>query len=494
MAKGMENWTGRRGKFALLFALPTVVMLLILSLPDIRLLVPRLLRPLPPSPDPSPDPAPDPAPDPTHNLAPDPSPDPAPDPAHNLACGAVAAQTITPLAHTKHLLVSAFADRRVEKFDVRIIGMFRRDSVRPLRCVFCCSDRTLAAGQSASETPAQVLTHADHFGFPYGATDVLCRSPGGCLATHVTLVPEGRGPGATALNRTFLPIRNRGGGGAASRPQLNLTVCISNLFGDYNNVLQFTQTLEMYRLLGVNRVVVYNTSSGPDLSRLLHSYSQEGFVEVVPWPIDHHLTPSRGWQPTLFPGDIHYYGQLTTLNECSYRYMERSRYVLLNDIDEIITPYRHGDLVAALTSLQQQHPKAGVFLIENHIFPKIHFEPSGRFHRRQWEGVPGVNILEHIYREEPNRAGHHPYKIIVQPRSLQQTSVHSVLQSFGEVVRVPPDVCRIVHVRVPLQRHLTLDQLHVDQRLWDFSERLVPRVDRALRRAGLLRSEVTRPS
>ena len=113
------------------------------------------------------------------------------------------------------------------------------------------------------------------------------------------------------------------------------------------------------RLLGVNRVVIYNTSSGPDLSRLLHSYSQEGFVEVVPWPIGRHLTPSRGWQPTLFPGDIHYYGQLTTLNECSYRYMERSRYVLLNDIDEIITPYRHGDLVAALTSLQQQHPKVG---------------------------------------------------------------------------------------------------------------------------------------
>ena len=79
-------------------------------------------------------------------------------------------------------------------------------------------------------------------------------------------------------------------------------------------------------------------------------------------------------------------------------------------------------------------------------------------------------------------------------RSLQQTSVHSVLQSFGEVVQVPPDVCRIVHVRVPLQGHLTLDQLHVDQRLWDFSERLVPRVDWALRRAGLLRSEVTTPS
>lgn len=60
--------------------------------------------------------------------------------------------------------------------------------------------------------------------------------------------------------------------------------------------------------------------------------------------------------------------------------------------------------------------QAGVFFIENHIFPKKHFEPSGKFHRPQWEGVPGINILEHIYREEPDRRMYHPYKMIVQPR------------------------------------------------------------------------------
>ncbi|KAG7251232.1 hypothetical protein CRUP_030154, partial [Coryphaenoides rupestris] len=417
------------------------------------------------------------------------------------ACSSlVATQTITPLPNTPHLLVSAFADRRVQNFDVRIIGIFRRDSVRPLVCVFCCSNGT-TCGRT---TPAQVLQHSDNFGYPYVTTDVMCRVPPGCQATHATLVPEGqRLDAAGALNGTFLPIRNRGSGGVGPLPgpgpPLNLTVCISNIFGS---------------LLGVNRVVVYNTSSGPDLTRLLRGYAQEGFVEVVPWPIDRHLTPSSGWQPAQNPGDVHYYGQLTTLNECVYRSMERSRYVLLHDIDEIVVPYRHADLVATLYALQQQHPKvpgswslgpwvlvqvpgpchvhvAGTFLIENHIFPKNHFEPSGRFHLPQWEGVPGVNILEHVYREEPNRKLFHPYKIIVRPRSIEQTSVHSVLHSFDQSVVVPPDVCHLVHVRTALQGQLSLSQLHVDKRLWDFSERLVPGVDRALRRAGLLRSEVT---
>ncbi|KAG7251604.1 hypothetical protein CRUP_028752, partial [Coryphaenoides rupestris] len=372
------------------------------------------------------------------------------------ACSSlVATQTITPLPNTPHLLVSAFADRRVQNFDVRIIGIFRRDSVRPLVCVFCCSNGT-TCGRT---TPAQVLQHSDNFGYPYVTTDVMCRVPPGCQATHATLVPEGqRLDAAGALNGTFLPIRNRGSGGVGPLPgpgpPLNLTVCISNIFGSYNNVLQ---------LLGVNRVVVYNTSSGPDLTRLLRGYAQEGFVEVVPWPIDRHLTPSSGWQPAQNPGDVHYYGQLTTLNECVYRSMERSRYVLLHDIDEIVVPYRHADLVATLYALQQQHPKAGTFLIENHIFPKNHFEPSGRFHLPQWEGVPGVNILEHVYREEPNRKLFHPYKIIVRPR------------------RVP-----LVHVRTALQGQLSLSQLHVDKRLWGLQRETRPRVDRALRRAGLL--------
>lgn len=55
-------------------------------------------------------------------------------------------------------------------------------------------------------------------------------------------------------------------------------------------------------------------------------------------------------------------------------------------------------------------------MIENHIFPKKHFDSSKRFSLRQWKGVPGVNILEHIYREDPDRTAYHPHKLIIQPR------------------------------------------------------------------------------
>nr|XP_046269097.1 uncharacterized protein LOC124072016 [Scatophagus argus] len=386
--------------------------------------------------------------------------------------------TITPLDNTKHLLVSAFMDQRVKDFDIRIIGIFRRDSIQPLYCVFCCS------GWSSTATPTTIFQHPDNFGFPFVTTDVVCPIPRNCKATHVSLqTQEYR---VNVFNQTWLPIRNQKG---KEEKKFDFTVCVSNLFGDYNNVLQFAQTLEMYRLLGVDRVVIYNTSCGPDLDRLLQGYIQEGFVEMVPWPIDKFLNPSRGWLFSESGGDVHYFGQLTTLNECIYRSMERSQYVLLNDIDEIIMPYQHNSLKLLMETLQKQHPRTGVFLIENHIFPKKHFEPNGTFHLPQWNGVPGVNILEHIYREDPDRKIYHPHKMIIQPRMVEQTSVHEVLKNFGDRYKVPPDICRIIHVRVALQGALTVEQLNVDKRLWDFSEKLIPKVDKALEKAGLLSSK-----
>ncbi|XP_031703896.1 uncharacterized protein LOC116383867 [Anarrhichthys ocellatus] len=404
---------------------------------------------------------------------------PQPRGALNMACPLrISERTITPLNRTKHLLVSAYMDQRVDGFDVRIIGIFKRDSIQPLYCVFCC------AGQLSNANPGTILQHSDNFGFPYVTTDVMCQIPQNCNATHVSLLTQ---PGRERVfNQTWLPIGNQKTKGKEEEKLLfNFTVCISNLFGDYNNVLQFAQTLEMYRLLGVNRVVIYNTSCGPDLDRLLQSYSQEGFVEMVPWPIDQHLNPSRGWLFSQSGGDVHYFGQLTTLNECIYRSMDRSRYVLLNDIDEIIMPYKHNNLMSLMEMLQQQHPNTGVYLIENHIFPKKHFEPSGRFHLSRWNGVPGVNILEHIYREDPDRESYHPHKMIVKPRLVEQTSVHEVIKNSGQRFKVPMDVCRIIHVRVALRQSLTLEQLNEDKRLWDFQEQLIPSVDKALRRAGL---------
>uniref|UniRef100_A0A8C7GLG6 Glycosyltransferase family 92 protein n=1 Tax=Oncorhynchus kisutch TaxID=8019 RepID=A0A8C7GLG6_ONCKI len=346
-------------------------------------------------------------------------------------------QSITPVNDTKHFMVGAYKEHRLEGSSVRIISIFRRDSVQPLYCVFYCGTHW------ANGMKAEVQMHSDHFGichFKYMYTSIQIYK----------LTPSSE-------EEEF---------------QSNFTVCWSNLFGNNNNVLQVTQTLEMYKLLGVQHVVVYNTSCGPDLERLLQSYTQEGFVEVVPWPINQYMNPSSGWQPSEHGGDIHYYGQLTTLNDCVYRNMYQSRYVLLNDIDEIIAPYQHQTLPQMMDVLQRQNPKVGGGLREVLCMcVKVdHYVCAEVF------------LIENHYRI------YHPSKMIVRPRAVEQTSVHSVLRNFGQTVKVPPNVCHIIHVRVPLRGGLTKKELHEDKRVWDYERQLVPNVDKALEKAGLLRN------
>ncbi|XP_035390970.1 uncharacterized protein LOC118242736 [Electrophorus electricus] len=383
--------------------------------------------------------------------------------------------SITPIKHSKHLMVSAFIDHRINKA-IRVISIIRRDSLQPLYCIYCNND------DNCQTAEAEVQIHSDHFGFPYAASDVLCD---GAHTQDAAFVSISTSRNISAIySEDLLPIKN-----TVTREsfKFNFSVCISNLFGSYNNVLQFVQTMEMYKLLGVQHVVIYNTSCGPDLEKLLQHYKKEGILEIVPWPIDHFLNPSKGWNFVEHGGDLHYYGQLVNLNECIYRNMYQSKYVLLNDIDEIIMPYKHANLPLLMEDLQQEHRDVGVFLIENHIFPKTQFEETGRFNRSEWRGIPGINIMEHIYREPDRKNVFNPRKLIINPRSVIQTSVHSTLQQYGDVYYVPFDVSHIVHVRVPLQGHLTKEQLAVDTRVWDFEQELISNVDKTLQASDLLK-------
>lgn len=373
--------------------------------------------------------------------------------------------------NTKHLMVSAYKDPRLNGI-TRIIGIMRREELQSLYCIFCCQ-HSCSAGY-----PAHIDMHSDHFGYPFVTTDVLCRDQPLQNATHVTISTH---PNILEnQHQNFIPIRNKD---STAPFRYTFTVCISNLFGGYNNVLQFVQTMEMYKLLGVQRVVIYNSSCGPELERVMLHYKQEDMLEIVQWPIDHFLKPSKGWNFPEHPGDLHYYGQLTTLNECIYRNMYQTKYLLLNDIDEIIMPYKHDTLQQMMETLEQEQPGVGVFVIMNHIFPKTQFDDSGRFKLPQWQNIPGINILEHIYREPSRKSVFNPAKLIINPREVEQTSVHSVLKTWAETVTVDPDVCGVVHVRVPLQGSLTKEQLLVDKRLWDFD--LVPKVDKVLQNVGL---------
>ncbi|XP_072273050.1 uncharacterized protein [Pyxicephalus adspersus] len=376
--------------------------------------------------------------------------------------------TITPLADNRTFIISAFYDPRgPDKQMVRILSIIHHEEVKDLYCWFCCSTT-----KSLQVSKAHIDMHADRFGFPYVTNDLLCSEPVDCHANHLSV---GTSPFTNVTHYALFQIHKD-----LEPFTANFTVCISTMFGNYSNVLQFIQTMEMYRILGAQKVVIYLNSCSPQVEKVLRYYITQGILEVILWPIERHLRTGKFWHYSMDPKDIGYYGQLATLNDCIYRNKYKSSFVLLNDIDEIILPFHHQTWDSLVDELQQQNPGLGIFLFENHIFPKTVATDGNFSNISSWKDIPGTNILQYVHREPDQVDYFNPRKMIVDPRKVIQTSVHSVLQGLGESINVPLKTALVYHCREPLQEKPNQTSLIEDKTIWQYNASLISNVNTVL--------------
>uniref|UniRef100_W5M206 Glycosyltransferase family 92 protein n=1 Tax=Lepisosteus oculatus TaxID=7918 RepID=W5M206_LEPOC len=376
---------------------------------------------------------------------------------------------IVRVENAKAFVISAYFDDRFSPGMVRIIGIVYRAGYPNFYCHFSDTKQILTI-------KAKVLVHNEHFNFPYGTADFLCKTPAGAgdfPFVHVGVSPQMDPPGS------FLKIRNTVKNISADFPS-KFSVCISTMFGNYSNVLQVVQAVEMYRILGAHRVIFYKSSCSALMQSVLDYYTTLGVVEVIPWNIHLHLKASAGWQPHVHPGDLHYYGQVTALNDCIYYNMYSSHYVVLNDIDEVIVPNLHQDWGEMMRFLSRRHLGVNAFLFENAVFPYSVFGDNGTFDLERWASIPGVNILRHVHREPERFLTFNPRKLIVNPRAMIWTSVHNVPWLSGDWLKVSGTVARLHHYRTPEQPHLRKEDLIRDTTLWRYKASLTRNVDHVL--------------
>ncbi|XP_060106599.1 uncharacterized protein LOC132580009 [Heteronotia binoei] len=391
---------------------------------------------------------------------------------NSICQGIVVNDTITPLRDNRTFIIAPYLDNRKNRM-TRVIAIVHHKEVKELYCHFC--------HPSSGEThisKAEIHILSDRFGFPYGATHLLCLQPEDWDSHYMTIHWS---PNNNTGPLPLFEIRNREPEGSL----VDFTVCISTMFGEYNNVLQFVQSMEMYKILGVGRVVIYKNNCSQLMGKVLDFYVAEGLVEIIPWPIDLYLSVSSQCLYSVDPRDIHYYGQVTALNDCVYRNMYRSKYVLLNDIDEIILPIKYPDWKSMMKSLKSQHPKAAVFFFQSHLFPNHVFTPSDPFNISSWRKIPGTNILQHSFREPDRNPISNPRKMIIDPKKVVQQSVHKALQAYGGNVYVPMNVGFLFHCRTAKQSPLPRESLIRDISLWRYNMSLVGNVSKVLHQIAL---------
>ncbi|OCT66995.1 hypothetical protein XELAEV_18038277mg [Xenopus laevis] len=385
----------------------------------------------------------------------------------NLTCrGKLPEDTITPLKDLRTFIIAPYLDNR-ERNIVRILGIVHHTDAKELYCYFCCANTTVL------QSKAEIDVHEDRFGFPYGLADIICAEPPQCRAAHVAI---DRSPSEDIANLTVFPIRNR----ETATPTANFTVCISTMFGNYSNGLQFIQTIEMYKILGAQKVTIYLNNCSRQMEEVLQYYTKEGTVEVIPWHIQRYLKMSKSWRYPNDDTEIGYYGQLSTLNDCIYRNMYSSKFVVLNDQDEIILPFKHRTWDNMMESLQRENPNVAVFVFENHLFPHTALTDGNFTNMSLWNRVPGFNILQHTLRQPNSPDIFNSRKMIVDPRAVIQTSVHSVLKQYRDSQYVPLESALVYHCRDPPEEPAPTSSLIEDKNIWRFNETLIRNVNNML--------------
>ena len=143
-----------------------------------------------------------------------------------------------------------------------------------------------------------------------------------------------------------------------------MAVCIKAASGrlDVSATIEF---LEFYRLLGVDSFIIYNSSIvGVDVSRILQLYSSMDLVHIVQFPLQHLLYQTAQKQHRMSKADdysIIQQSYLLSINDCIYRFMQTYNYLLVVDLDEILTPFNEESLPFLLQKITKTFPEAAAY-------------------------------------------------------------------------------------------------------------------------------------
>lgn len=141
---------------------------------------------------------------------------------------------------------------------------------------------------------------------------------------------------------------------------LEFTVCVAVLHRQYDNHRQLVEAIEIYKMFGAEKMVIYIYSIGPNVASILKYYIQQGFVDLIKWTLP------------VQENEIHYYGQVAAVNDCTYRYMYRTKYIVFSDLDEYIVPRTFTSWKATMdkvVSLSNHSKTTGAYVIQNAFFP-----------------------------------------------------------------------------------------------------------------------------
>jgi hypothetical protein len=127
---------------------------------------------------------------------------------------------------------------------------------------------------------------------------------------------------------------------------------------DTKILAKLVQFISYYVAVGVNNFNFYDFSISPQVRKYLALISSH-FRENKKPPIDFRVIVQKWNLPTGNVSELWDYGSLAALNDCLYRNMNTSGYVLFLDLDEFIVPQKeeHETLLELINYLEEKRKR-----------------------------------------------------------------------------------------------------------------------------------------
>ncbi|GAB1608318.1 hypothetical protein Ahia01_001116000 [Argonauta hians] len=206
---------------------------------------------------------------------------------------------------------------------------------------------------------------------------------------------------------------------AKEEDKKQFTVCLSPLHTEYNNIYELVEWMEINQLFGADYFVFYNSSIGPTARKILNQYTNEGLSEIVQWniPFEYNLKKE--------PFGIHYHAQLAAINDCLYRNLYKSKYVVFIDIDEIIVPKEQRNWLSLINNIKHT-ANIGAYIFRSTFFRKEWEDTEKKFSGKNIAEKYNLSSLLKLKREHKIFPVYIRSKTIVNPLKVETVGIHNI--------------------------------------------------------------------
>ena len=277
---------------------------------------------------------------------------------------------------------------------------------------------------------------------------------------------------SASVSVSWRPKDNESASG--SRP---FGVCLQTPIYKLRSVQVVVDFIEMSRLLGAETFTLYVINVGTSVDRrvlaqLKQAYAEEGILEVV---------ELQGVFEMERP--LHYYGELRAINDCLYRNMYRSSYLVFQDLDEMIVPRKHQTWLEAIQEMDPNSAKSG------YVFKNMYMtatKPSTLIkyvrYQQQCKQMKMPLYLRNLDRANCDYPHFQRSKYIARPELIHDLDIHGIctpVKGYWQYY-VPGDIGGNFHYRFRTDSTCQSPTTELDLKMLNYSSALLNSVTRKI--------------